>query len=287
MRRMNNNNQNEVLNHFDFSFADEYKGHCVLEACRQADIPRLKKHLTAETVNFVHPYTADGPLHLAVMCAYPKRKQLVEQLIRKGAHLDEKNKDFLTPLHLAADNSHYDIMDLLLKSGAKVNALDGLGQTALHRCARDDNVQACRLLMSYSIDPTIISLQGFTAAQLASENVLKILKDPSDTVGLETQLLDAAKAGDLETVQRIVLSNPHTVNCRDLDGRHSTPLHFASGYNRVAVVEFLLENGAEVHASDKGGLVPLRKLSSDDNIEQFEFGICFLILLSFLLVEFR
>ena len=26
-----------------------------------------------------------------------------------------------------------------------------------------------------------------------------------------------------------------------MDGRHSTPLHFAAGYNRVAVVEYLLQ----------------------------------------------
>ena len=32
----------------------------------------------------------------------------------------------------------------------------------------------------------------------------------------------------------------------------STPLHFAAGYNRVAVVECLLNNGADVHARDKG-----------------------------------
>lgn len=106
---------------------------------------------------------------------------------------------------------------------------DGLGQTALHRCARDDNVQACRLLLSYGIDYTIISLQGYTSAQLASENVLKILKSPPDPADLEVQLLESAKSGDLETVKKIVLSNPHTVNCRDLDGRHSTPLHFAAG----------------------------------------------------------
>lgn len=42
------------------------------------------------------------------------------------------------------------------------------------------------------------------------------------------------------------------MNCRDLEGRHSTPLHFAAGYNRVAVVEYLLQNGADVHAKDKG-----------------------------------
>lgn len=52
--------------------------------------------------------------------------------------------------------------------------------------------------------------------------------------------------------QKLVATNLHAVNCRDVDGRHSTPLHFAAGYNRVAVVEYLLEHGADVHAKDKG-----------------------------------
>lgn len=38
--------------------------------------------------------------------------------------------------------------------------------------------------------------------------------------------------------------------------RHSTPLHFAAGYNRVAVSQYLLSHGADVHAKDKG-YVPL------------------------------
>lgn len=54
-------------------------------------------------------------------------------LIRKNAALNEKNKDFLTPLHVATDHSHYDVMDILLAHNAKVNGVDGLGQTALHR----------------------------------------------------------------------------------------------------------------------------------------------------------
>lgn len=111
-----------------------------------------------------------------------------------------------------------------------------MGQTTLHRCARDDNVQACRLLLSYGIDYTIVSLQGYTAAQLASENVLKILKSPPDPGDLEVQLLESAKSGDLDTVKKIVMANPHTVNCRDLDGRHSTPLHFAAGISFVLII---------------------------------------------------
>lgn len=44
------------------------------------------------------------------------------------------------------------------------------------RCAREDNVQACRILLSYNIDQSIVSLQGYLAAQVATENVLKILQ---------------------------------------------------------------------------------------------------------------
>lgn len=65
---------------------------------------------------------------------------------------------------------------LLIILGAKVNALDGLGQTALHRCARSDNVQACRILLTYNIDISIVSLQGYTAAQVATEAVLNVLQ---------------------------------------------------------------------------------------------------------------
>lgn len=48
------------------------------------------------------------------------------------------------------------------------------------------------------------------------------------------------------------LLTPQNVNCKDTDGRNSTPLHFAAGYNRVEIVEYLLKNGANVHAKDKG-----------------------------------
>ena len=36
----------------------------------------------------------------------------------------------------------------------------------------------------------------------------------------------------------------------------------AAGYNNVEVAEFLLENGADVNAQDKGGLIPLHNASS-------------------------
>ena len=60
-------------------------------------------------------------------------RSIAELLLRKGGGplASEKNKDLLTPLHLAADSGHVatDLLDLLLRYGANVNAVDGLGQT--------------------------------------------------------------------------------------------------------------------------------------------------------------
>ncbi|KAK2142806.1 hypothetical protein LSH36_912g01016 [Paralvinella palmiformis] len=216
-----------------------------LEGSRQADITRVKKYLTSEVANFKHPYTGDTPLHCAVASPFLKKKQVTEALIRKGANLNDKNKDFLTPLHVAADKNHYE-----------VNALDGLGQTALHRVAAQGNMQACRLLLQYGVDPSISDKPRFLADDV-----------PLGSSDVDIQLLEAAKAGDMELIKELISANPHAVNCRDLDGRHSTPLHFAGGYNRVAVVEFLLKHGADVQAKDKGGLVPLHNACSYGHYE--------------------
>ena len=37
---------------------------------------------------------------------------------------------------------------------------------------------------------------------------------------------------------------------------------FAAGYNHLEVVEYLLDEGADVNARDKGGLIPLHNASS-------------------------
>ncbi|CAG0915375.1 unnamed protein product [Notodromas monacha] len=311
--------------------AYEFKGHCLLDACRQADVQRVKKAISPEVINFKHPYTGDTSLHCAVSSLGSRRKQVVELLLRKGANPNEKSKEVLTPLHVSGDHFHLDVMECLLRNGAKTNALDGFGQTALHRCARDGNVAACRLLINYGVDKAIVSLQGYTAIQLATDSAQKVLmKDdeasvpvgsvnpppitvsspsvllsrsgsssPSPSASLisggvgggsgsssasstastgtvvpcvggleaESQLLEAAKQGDLELVKKILTAHPQIVNCRDLEGRHSTPLHFAAGYNRVAVVEYLLSHGADVSARDRGGLVALHNACSYGHLE--------------------
>lgn len=57
----------------------------------------------------------------------------------------------------------------------------------------------------------------------------------------------------IEILQRIIEScGTKIINCKDFDGRESTPLHFAAGYNRVEVLKYLLEKDANVEARDTG-----------------------------------
>ena len=44
----------------------------------------------------------------------------------------------------------------------------------------------------------------------------------------------------------------------------------AAGYNRVRAVELVLQYGADVHAKDKGGLVPLHNACSYGHFEVTE-----------------
>ncbi|KAJ8952906.1 hypothetical protein NQ318_006523 [Aromia moschata] len=90
-------------------------------------------------------------------------------------------------------------------------------------------------------------------------------QDVADLLRGNAALLDAAKKGNLARVQRLV--TPENINCRDAQGRNSTPLHLAAGYNNVEVAEFLLEHGADVNAQDKGGLIPLHNASSYGHLD--------------------
>ncbi|XP_078496584.1 poly [ADP-ribose] polymerase tankyrase-2-like [Lissotriton helveticus] len=208
--------------------------------------------------------------HCAAASPCSKRKLVCELLLRKGANVNEQMKDLQTPLHVASDSARDDVVDLLVKHEAKVNALDSLGQTPLHRAALSGHLQICRLLFNAGADPSIVSLQGLTPLQMGDARVHQILQAGvvSCMSDNDKHLLESAKIGDLEVVKK--LCNAQSVNCRDIEGRQSTPLHFAAGYNRVSVVEYLLENGADVHAKDKGGLVPLHNACSYGHYEVTE-----------------
>lgn len=134
----------------------------------------------------------------------------------------------------------------------------------------------------HGADPTKKNRDGATPLDLVRED-----QDVADLLRGNAALLDAAKKGNLARVERLV--NVENINCRDAQGRNSTPLHlagmfilrvecfllrthflnsfFSAGYNNLEVAEYLLEHGADVNAQDKGGLIPLHNASSYGHLD--------------------
>jgi ankyrin repeat protein len=82
-------------------------------------------------------------------------------------------------------------------------------------------------------------------------------------------LLDACKIGNVQRLQRLLDSANVNTQDPNPNGRHSSLLHLAAGYNHLKVAELLLANGARTQTRDNGGLVPLHNAAS--------YGVIFLL----------
>ena len=77
------------------------------------------------------------------------------------------------------------------------------------------------LTQQHGADPEKKNRDGHTALDLVKEGD----QDVQDLLRGDAALLEAAKKGNLARVQKLV--TPDNINCRDSQGRNSTPLHLA------------------------------------------------------------
>ena len=75
--------------------------------------------------------------------------------------------------------------------------------------------------MQHGADASKKNRDGATPLELVREGD----QDVADLLRGNAALLDAAKKGNLARVQRLLTSE--NINCRDTQGRNSTPLHLA------------------------------------------------------------
>lgn len=85
-------------------------------------------------------------------------------------------------------------------------------------------------LLQHGANPHIRNSEQKTPLDLADENTRPVLTGEY----CKDELLEAARSGNEDRL--LALLTPLNVNCHASDGRRSTPLHLAAGYNRINIV---------------------------------------------------
>nr|XP_032525915.1 poly [ADP-ribose] polymerase tankyrase [Danaus plexippus plexippus] len=234
----------------------------LFEACKVGDVARVKKLITPQSVNARDTAGRKStPLHFA---AGYGRREVVEILIAGGAALQARDEGGLQPLHNACSFGHADVVRALLAAGAPPAARDNWGYTPLHEAAAKGKVDVCIALLQHGADPNIRNTEGKTPLDLADPATKPVLTGEY----CASDVLEAARSGADDRLASLL--TPLNVNVHASDGRRSTALHLAAGYNRARAVRLLLQRGADVHAKDKGGLVPLHNACSYGHYEVTE-----------------
>ncbi|MCS5703369.1 MAG: ankyrin repeat domain-containing protein, partial [Acidobacteria bacterium] len=164
-----------------------------------------------------------------------------------------------SPVANAAMVRDVETVRALLATGANVNAAQGDGLTALHWAARNGDIETAAVLLDAGADLAAVTRIGsHTPLHVASkfgsgvvvETLLAAGADPNamTTTGVTPLHLSAA-SGDIKAV-RALLAYQANINVREA-GWGQTPLMFASASNRVAVIEALLEAGADTQMTGK------------------------------------
>ena len=119
----------------------------------------------------------------------------------------------------------------LLEAGADHAALDEAGETALMHAAHAGHLEAVKTLLAAGAAPDFKSEQGWTALAKAAYN--------AETECGYPQVIAALHEAGAELDTRIFFG--------------ITPLMLAAGGGDAGVVEWLINNGADVLASNDGG----------------------------------
>jgi len=165
------------------------------------------------------------------------------------------------------EGSCAEVIGLLVKHGADVNAKDKYGKTPLGCAITGDPGYKIALLAKYGANwiyeerPIDMINCDLLSGNLKPADVIRLTEL---VVGRDAlSLLEAAGRGDVEEVKRMLIRvDPNT---RDICGR--APLHYAAREGRVEVIKLLLERGAYPNAWDNGDKTPLHYAAERGDVE--------------------
>ena len=175
-----------------------------------------------------------APIHYAVMYSNTgahSHTGLISYLLDKKIDINIKTTSGATALHEAVRKGDYQIVNMLVKAGADVNARDANNNTPLHTgIPVETHKEIASLLMTSGADPNLRDDHGDT---------------PLHIVIILNRSLNVIQA---------FLDGGSDVHIRNIQGK--TPLYIAVEEGRTALIPVLLTSGSEIFAADNSGVTP-------------------------------
>ncbi|SCO16926.1 related to ankyrin [Fusarium fujikuroi] len=158
---------------------------------------------------------------------YSDYHQVIQLLLQSGADVNAIDELGHTPLYMASYYGFTDTVEILIKNGAYIDIKSASGETPLHCGSRQGHFAATQLLLQ-------------NGADMGSK----------DNCG-RTPLHHACRSGNLE-VFKLIIGSSQTQTLNEADHWGSTPLSLAARIGSVGIIKALLGTGTvEVDSSDK------------------------------------
>uniref|UniRef100_A0A8D1MU91 Ankyrin-3 n=1 Tax=Sus scrofa TaxID=9823 RepID=A0A8D1MU91_PIG len=202
------------------------------------------------------------------MAAQENHLEVVKFLLDNGASQSLATEDGFTPLAVALQQGHDQVVSLLLENDTKGK----VRLPALHIAARKDDTKAAALLLQNDNNADVESKSGFTPLHIAAHygniNVATLLLNRAAAVDFTarndiTPLHVASKRGNANMV-KLLLDRGAKIDAKTRDGL--TPLHCGARSGHEQVVEMLLDRAAPILSKTKNGLSPLHMATQGDHL---------------------
>eukprot|EP00347_Sterkiella_histriomuscorum_P001374 403372280 len=122
-------------------------------------------------------------------CVKQNRFEEIQEMVEKYPKLvNMLDRNKMTPLHWTVKRNYISLADFLLQQGAKKDAQDILGRTALHIASKSNYFEMTKLLLKYKINLTIKNKKQLTAIDVSSSDDITNLINKAHRLGVIQQI---------------------------------------------------------------------------------------------------
>ncbi|NWR83020.1 ASB3 protein, partial [Furnarius figulus] len=225
---------------------------------------RLLIH-AAPSDDYIHLRTFEGLCALHVSARHGSLECL-RVLLEAGADLNDVTTDATTPLFLAVENRHAEVVKFLLQHGASVEGPHcWSGWNSLHQASFQGSTEIMEILLEKGASKNCRDDFGitplFVAAQYGQLESLRLLVSHGADLNCQakdsaTPLLIAAQEGHLECV-KLLLAAGADPNLYCNEDQWQLPIHAAAEMGHAKILELLIPVTDRICDRGKGKLSPV------------------------------